>query len=425
VQACPPSAVYRLRKFMRRNKGPVVAATTIFLVLVGGIVGTTWGMLNAKAAAKGQKEAKDAAEQSEAKAKAALNITETNMLAMANSFEASGRAQDAIKLFEETLRLRKARLGPDHPETLISLMGLIASYAAAEAESLNSSLDFAIQLTNARDDPELTYQLMKDQLGPDHPDTLMCMNSLAYSYIAIGNATKAVAILQDALAMRERRVRVEPANRLEQAFLAWTHGEMGEVQQARLDYAAAVQAFAKSVEIFEKLDQDAALKESFFRGQPSFYRQKLRLCRKAEQATKDINFALQQPEAEVPQLLNMRAQALAAMKDQAGVVTTAEAYAKLAEKNPNQIYNAACAWSLASGVAKARSSAATPFAEECAAKALKLLKKTPTGKGQVFVTTTALAAHMTKDKDLDVLRDRDDFKKLLAEMSGNDTGKKP
>src|SRR5436190_7358990 len=34
VQACPPSPGYRLRKFARRNKGPVLALTAIFLLLV-------------------------------------------------------------------------------------------------------------------------------------------------------------------------------------------------------------------------------------------------------------------------------------------------------------------------------------------------------------------------------------------------------
>src|SRR5262249_9165916 len=50
VQACPPSAVYRFRKFVRRNKGPVVAAALVLLALSGGIVGATWGMLRATAA---------------------------------------------------------------------------------------------------------------------------------------------------------------------------------------------------------------------------------------------------------------------------------------------------------------------------------------------------------------------------------------
>jgi non-specific serine/threonine protein kinase/serine/threonine-protein kinase len=45
VEACPPSAAYRFRKFARRNRGPLLAVATIFLVLVGGTVGTTIGMI--------------------------------------------------------------------------------------------------------------------------------------------------------------------------------------------------------------------------------------------------------------------------------------------------------------------------------------------------------------------------------------------
>jgi hypothetical protein len=47
VLACPPSAWYRLRKFVRRHRGPVLAAAIIFLLLVGGIVGTTVGLVQA------------------------------------------------------------------------------------------------------------------------------------------------------------------------------------------------------------------------------------------------------------------------------------------------------------------------------------------------------------------------------------------
>jgi WD40 repeat protein/serine/threonine protein kinase len=51
VLACPPSAAYRLRKFVRRNRGPVLAATVIVLLLIGGIVGTTLGLLQAQESA--------------------------------------------------------------------------------------------------------------------------------------------------------------------------------------------------------------------------------------------------------------------------------------------------------------------------------------------------------------------------------------
>ena len=74
VEACPPSVSYRLRKFVWRNKGPVLAAASIVLALVGGIIGTTWGMIRATDAraiavnAAKQKEAALAAAQQSAQA---------------------------------------------------------------------------------------------------------------------------------------------------------------------------------------------------------------------------------------------------------------------------------------------------------------------------------------------------------------------
>src|SRR6266540_4341750 len=47
VVACPPSAGYRLRKFVRRNKGPVLAGGIVLLALVVGIIGTTLGLIEA------------------------------------------------------------------------------------------------------------------------------------------------------------------------------------------------------------------------------------------------------------------------------------------------------------------------------------------------------------------------------------------
>jgi eukaryotic-like serine/threonine-protein kinase len=47
VEARPPSAGYRFGKSLRRHRGPVVAASLVLLALVGGIVGTTAGMIRA------------------------------------------------------------------------------------------------------------------------------------------------------------------------------------------------------------------------------------------------------------------------------------------------------------------------------------------------------------------------------------------
>ncbi|HEX2475177.1 MAG TPA: serine/threonine-protein kinase, partial [Lacipirellulaceae bacterium] len=50
VEACPQSALYRLQKFARRNRGPVLAAGVVLVTLVGGILGTTFGLVRAERA---------------------------------------------------------------------------------------------------------------------------------------------------------------------------------------------------------------------------------------------------------------------------------------------------------------------------------------------------------------------------------------
>ena len=56
VEACPPSVSYRAIKLWRRNRGPVLAAGLVLLTLVGGIIGTTWGLLRAEQARDAEAE---------------------------------------------------------------------------------------------------------------------------------------------------------------------------------------------------------------------------------------------------------------------------------------------------------------------------------------------------------------------------------
>ena len=56
VEARPPSRGYRLKKFVKRNKSQVIAASLVFLTLVGGIVGTSLGMASARRAQKAEAE---------------------------------------------------------------------------------------------------------------------------------------------------------------------------------------------------------------------------------------------------------------------------------------------------------------------------------------------------------------------------------
>jgi tetratricopeptide (TPR) repeat protein len=87
---------------------------------------------------------------------------------LAVAYQVSGKRELALPLFEETLRLRKARLAPDHPHTLASMNNLAQAYLEA------GKLDLALPLL------EEALKLTKARLGPDHPETLKCMNNVAF-----------------------------------------------------------------------------------------------------------------------------------------------------------------------------------------------------------------------------------------------------
>src|SRR5262245_47749458 len=74
VEACPPSAAYRVRKFLRRHRGPAAAAVTVFLAVVAGAGLATWQAVRAtraEAAALAERDDKERARQDEADQRAA------------------------------------------------------------------------------------------------------------------------------------------------------------------------------------------------------------------------------------------------------------------------------------------------------------------------------------------------------------------
>jgi tetratricopeptide (TPR) repeat protein len=103
VQAGPPGAGYRLRKFVRRNRGPVLAAGLVAAALVAGIVGTTLGLIEARHQATLAGDAVVAKEN-------ALEA-ETRQREIAERNERTARAETAAKeraLAAETRERRRA-----------------------------------------------------------------------------------------------------------------------------------------------------------------------------------------------------------------------------------------------------------------------------------------------------------------------------
>jgi serine/threonine protein kinase/tetratricopeptide (TPR) repeat protein len=259
VEARPTSTTYRLRKFFRRNKGLVRAVAAVFLLLVAGIVGTSWGMLraerarqeaedarNAEAAqrqraveaAAAEKEAKETAQDREAETRAVLDFVEKKVFGAART-EAEGglgpeitlrRAIEAAVRFVDqgfdkqpliAARLRMAlgtsfyflgdgnaaadqygkartiytsQLGPDHLYTLRSIDNLANAYASQGRQSEALKLREEV----------LTRE--KAVFGPDNPETLGAMNNLGASYSSLGRYADALNILQETLALSKTKL---------------------------------------------------------------------------------------------------------------------------------------------------------------------------------------------------------------------------
>jgi tetratricopeptide (TPR) repeat protein len=238
---------------------------------------------------------------------------------LANSYDTLGRHAEALKLHEETLALRKAKLGPDHPDALMSMMTLANSYyyVGRHAEALKLR--------------EETLALQKAKLGPDHPFTLMSMNNLAESLVAVSRPSEAVAIIDDCLRRAETKV-VDP----------------------RL----------------------------------------------------------------VPSFLDVRLRAFAQQKDADGCRQTAQLWEKLKRNGADDLYRAACFRAVTAGLLQA--AARTPDAgrqaeaeaETEANQAMSWLAKAVAAGYRTPQNLT----HMAKDPDLDALRARADFRRLMGEL---------
>ena len=105
VQAGPPSTSYRARKFLRRNRGPVMAATLVFLALIVGVVGTSIGLVMAELAREAEAKQRQIAQENEETAKKQTRVAiEKNALAqsrLAQSLEAIGLFTTDARIFCE------------------------------------------------------------------------------------------------------------------------------------------------------------------------------------------------------------------------------------------------------------------------------------------------------------------------------------
>ena len=284
VQAHPPSMGYRIKKFVRRNRGQVIAASLVLFALLAGVIGTTLGLLEARRQtefARGQEaEAKkqEGIARAEAEAKEAARAAEEKQRTVAQAKEKEANDErakaQAAATAEKSARLKEAEergyaeavadfVRADFLAlTSVEGQGRWGGEGLTRNATLKELLDRAGEKLLKRTDLsertvgdlawiigvsyrnlseyeraikflEVTANSRKKRLGADDPDTLEAQNSLAVAYHRSGRAADAVALHEETL--KRQRAKLEPNHRatlLSMSNLAHSYQAAGRLDEA-------------------------------------------------------------------------------------------------------------------------------------------------------------------------------------------------
>ncbi|HMP03089.1 MAG TPA: serine/threonine-protein kinase [Gemmatales bacterium] len=231
VVAGPPSASYRFKKFVQRNKVQVIAAGLVLLALLLGIVGTTWGLLEARRqeglARKetiAKEKQREIAEENERKA----NVEKENAERAAAAEKLARQDEEREKKYAQAIAqfVKDDFLGLTSVEGQERFGGEYGSEGLDRNTTLMTLLDRAAAKLKERQDLdprieaelcwiigvnyrgageaakgipflERAVELRKKVLGVDGAGTLHTMNSLAVCYIAAGKRDLALSLLEE------------------------------------------------------------------------------------------------------------------------------------------------------------------------------------------------------------------------------------
>jgi serine/threonine protein kinase/tetratricopeptide (TPR) repeat protein len=215
VEARPPSRLYRLRKFVRRNRVQVIAAGLVLLALVAGVVGTGVGLVRAESARRDAVAQRDKAE------RVAKFMAET----LEGVTPEVARGRD-VRVLKDMMDAAAARIEAGELE------------AAPEAE-LRLRLTVGTVYRRLSEYPaaggmlEPAAELARRQHPGDHPDRAEAVEAVASLCKDRGDLAKAEPLYREALSMRQR---LTPGDHPATADLT---DNLALVLQLRDDYPAA------------------------------------------------------------------------------------------------------------------------------------------------------------------------------------------
>jgi eukaryotic-like serine/threonine-protein kinase len=226
VLAGPPSALYRIKKYIKRHRVGVVAAALVTAALVAGISGTTFGLLRA---VKSEKKAMTEAET----AKQVSNFL-VDLFNVADPSEAKGNTITAREILERgAQKMEKEMAGqPLIQARLMDTMGQVY-------QSLGL-FDQALPLTKS------ALETRQALFGAESLDVADSLNHLGLLLVAQGDYAGAEPLLQDALSIRHKLLGASHPD------VAMGLISLGEVSYVKGDYATAEKLFRESLDIRRK-----------------------------------------------------------------------------------------------------------------------------------------------------------------------------
>lgn len=200
VEARPPSTTYRLRKFVRRNKGLVASVATIALTLLAASVASTVFAFRAEMARENEEKQKNQAVKN-------LEFAKQGNKILGNIFA----DLDPEQQYQTAADLRNAL------QTSVSsaVKKLDASELADPLEVVDLQVTLAKSLSNlgaqqqALDLYEKSYNTRKELLGPDDPLVIAIQASVANEKVKLGDYESAITALQDCVERAKRTAGIE------------------------------------------------------------------------------------------------------------------------------------------------------------------------------------------------------------------------
>jgi eukaryotic-like serine/threonine-protein kinase len=281
VVAGPPSAAYRMRKFVRRNRAAVIAGGIVALALVLGLLGAAYGLRQAIIARDGLAAAKQAAEREAVRAKAAeaqskaradeLKLVADFQAGMLDQIDTKDAGVKLIKDIRERFAAALAAAKPPLPEedrarraaaletelrqvnatdtavTMIDQTILKPALATIDKQftnqpvvdaKLRQTLSYLYRQLGRYDEAwplqEQALEVRRRVLGEADPETLDSMEMMGILLQHQGKLAEAEPYLREALEHRRRVLGGEDSQTLismtELGALLWDQGRLAEAE---------------------------------------------------------------------------------------------------------------------------------------------------------------------------------------------------